>query len=119
MLVGVGKEEAKNMFLQFCTQLPFYGFHIFPVKHHSSSWKMPTDVFIAIHISGIFFLSAGKEVFYSFPFIAAQTHTATPFTLLIGFDNNQNIELRTNKGDEIISLIIDYKYFHFSKQLEK
>lgn len=118
LLQGVDKNEATKMYIQFCTQLPFYGFHLYPVKHYSVLWKMPTDIFIAVHILGIFFLSAGKEVFYCFPFINVLTHTATPFTLQIGFENNQNIELRTNQGDEIISLIIDYKYYLFSKQIE-
>mgnify|MGYP005996093445 CR=1 FL=1 len=116
-LIGVSKEEAKQMYFQFCVQLPFYGFHVFPARH-SSSWDMPGNIYIAIHVNGIFFLSAGKEVYYSFPFLEVLTHTSTPYTLQISFDNNQSIELRTNKGDEIISLIIDYKYFEFTKQMD-
>ena len=108
-LVGVSQEEARRMYMLYCIQLPFFGFHLFSVRH-ASDWDLPSDFYVAINVSGLFFCSADKEVYFSFPFMDVITHLSTPFSLQIGFDNNQQLEMRTNAGDEIISLIIDYKY---------
>merc|ERR1712130_1099747 len=106
-------------FLQYCIQLPFYGYHLVEVRPSSSSgWDLPSVFYVALHVSGLFFVSADKEVFYSFPFTDILKHVSTPFSLQIGFDHKQELEVLTDAGDEIISLIIDYKYYHMKSSEE-
>jgi hypothetical protein len=114
-LEGCSLEEARDKYLQYCFQLPFYGYHLFPVTHYSD-WRMPQDVFIAINYTGIFFVSADKDVYNSFSYLELRSHTSTPYALKLSFDNNLSIEVKSDKGDEIISLIIDYKFLELSKE---
>merc|ERR1712100_260509 len=93
-LRGTSKEEARERFLQYCIQLPFYGYHLVEVRPSSSSgWDLPSVFYVALHVSGLFFVSADKEVFYSFPFTDILKHVSTPFSLQIGFDHKQELEV--------------------------
>eukprot|EP01096_Ripella_sp_DP13-Kostka_P006166 TRINITY_DN2192_c0_g1_i1.p1 TRINITY_DN2192_c0_g1~~TRINITY_DN2192_c0_g1_i1.p1 ORF type:complete len:312 (+),score=129.40 TRINITY_DN2192_c0_g1_i1:113-1048(+) len=114
-LKGVDQDELRAKYLQICKQLTFYGYKMIPAKH-SSTWNMPSDIYLGIAQAGVFFLSSKtKEAFYSFSYLEILTHTSSPTTLLLGFDSGDEIELLTSHGDEAISLILDYKYLEFQE----
>ena len=103
-------DQAMERYLNHCTQLPFYGYHLFQVTHHSE-WQMPMTVYLAINLEGLHFMSAEKETFFSFSFLEVTSHVSSPYGLQLGFDDGRSITVKTIKGDEIVSIFIDYKYF--------
>lgn len=62
-------------------------------------------------------MSHKKQIYYQFQFLDITTHSSTPHTVSLGFESNELI-LRTTKGDEILSLIIDYKYHRLKEVLQ-
>jgi hypothetical protein len=113
-MASVSVQDARDMFMQIVRQLPFYGFHLFPITH-SSNWNMPQSVYIGINLAGIFFLSATKQVYRSFSFLDVVSHVSTPYVIQLAFEGGQSILCKTICGDEITSLLIDYKYAELKK----
>ena len=112
-LLGLDKDHAKESYLYYCSQLPFFGYHLFPVRYNGN-WKMPNNVYIGINVAGIFFLSADKDVYYGFSFMEVKAHSCNANSLKLIFDCD-SVQVYSNKGDEIISLLIDYKYYHLKE----
>lgn len=111
-LIGLSKEETINKYLLKCTKLPFYGFHLFPVQFldQTEGIILPDEYYIGLHHSGVFFLGANKKIYGKYSYWDVLTHTSTPHIVTLTFSNNITVSARTIKGDEIISLVIDYKY---------
>ena len=120
-LAGVSADDARNAFLDICKQLPFYGFHLFHVTtvQTQGDWKLPQKFLLGISQAGVFCLNSSKEIYHSFAFLDILYYSSTATAVELSLADGRNISANTNKGEEVISLIIDYKYHQLSKEDEK
>ena len=77
---------------------------------------MPNNLFVGINVSGLYFMSADKEVYYCFSLFDIKAHSCLPSMLKLVFEKDY-IELITDKAEEFVSLLIDYKYHHLKSDL--
>jgi len=63
-MTGMKAEEARTYYLQYCQELPLYGFHLFVVEHRedASVWHMPKQFRVAVNVSGIYFIALDSPV---------------------------------------------------------
>ena len=79
----------------------------------AQAWNLPKSFYIGLCWDAFYFMNTEKVVYERFVYEDIHFHSSTASTIDLSFEGDRSILLHTSQGEEILSIVIDYKYHHF------